>query len=740
MMLFFKLKEFIVLLLIVFSFISCAKSKIKNEIENDVYVDLMKSDTLTDKSLNESWNLLTQGQQLADEGNSIDSIINTFPEGTIFQTNNTSILFFIDGSIPMVIELDKDDAKKSQTKGGGYTGKTLNVQSVPQLSLSTNFLSTSFNKNEGLVDVLASDKNDYDRQKKKALILSPYIEQFGKYDDGLIAYEYLKKNRNYKDNTTFLKNKFTLNDFLSFGEYDLVHLSTHGSVFCNPKNYIKKGIIEIVSGGDSNFCTTLISTNIKHGIKYKGNKERFKKKILEKYGEKFDGLIAWNTETVYLKGTFFDKTYNDLDNKIWIFSACETGVRSDLSESMKRIHTNGHYFSWLYSVNANDAFNAFNKFYENLISKGLDAEKAFNDIPISLKEDLPSTLPDTSKDTIETTTSLLHLQTDNPRHGIEVIDMLNPENKSLVQEGDFYPLVGDFNDGKDETLTLKVKLIGYTKAEFLEKQMSISLEVDDNTVLSSKSFLPDIEDDEVTVELLKDHKFGVLVTISDIAIPDVGTKEEINLKAILHLNNEKQSIHKEKVFIVAKGIEATFRDMKMIYDDKTKAVKTITPHGNIYYDNEGAVYKKERGNSWIKIENGGMNVAQFSNMPSSVQLQPNDIQEAKDMSSGLPPFINFAINFRMISFEKNNKFKKRVVDCGLPNQCNKFTNKEGVYAMFNPAGRLIQFGFPNEMIIKYKYGDYDVKLPKAKLFKMPILDFKKAEQEWKKHGIDVNFN
>jgi len=82
---------------------------------------------------------------------------------------------------------------------------------------------------------------------------------------------------------------------------------------------------------------------------------------------------------------------------------------------------------------------------------------------------LPSTLPDTSKDTIETTTSLLHLQTDDPRHGIEVIDMLNPENKNLIELNDFYPLVGDFDDGKDETLNLKVKLIGYTQAEFLEK-------------------------------------------------------------------------------------------------------------------------------------------------------------------------------------------------------------------------------------------------------------------------------
>ncbi len=51
------------------------------------YVDPMISKVLTDKALGESWDIMIQGQQLADDGKSIDEIAKTLPEGTIFSTN-----------------------------------------------------------------------------------------------------------------------------------------------------------------------------------------------------------------------------------------------------------------------------------------------------------------------------------------------------------------------------------------------------------------------------------------------------------------------------------------------------------------------------------------------------------------------------------------------------------------------------------------------------------------------------
>jgi len=728
--------------------ISCTETNLKNAATE--FGDIMKSDVLIEEAIQESWNLLNIGQQLADEGKSIDYIVKCFPEGTIFKTNNTSILFFIKGSFPMIIELVKS-AKKTKTKGGSaYERMPLDIQESSLSSLSKNKLLSSFTKNDGLVDVIGSDKGDNERQKKKALILAPYNEYFGKYDDANIAYEYLKRNRNYKDHVNFRKDNFTLNDYLSFAEYDLVHLSTHGKVFCNPAKHIKNGVVEIINGEESNYCTTLISTKIKHGIKYKGDKAAFKQKILKKYGTHFDNHIAWNGEHLFLKGTFFDNAYKDLENKIWIFSACEVGVRSDLSESMKSIHTNSHFFSWLYAVNSDDAFKAFHKFYENLITKGLDAVKAFELIPIPLKENLKSHFPKDLMDTLgftetmvfteaeveespaigfpdeipddsfdgslddlpiinddppPTTTSLLHLQTDDPRHGIEVIDMLNLENENLLQYGELYPLVGEFDDGIDETLNLKVKLIGYTKEEFLEKQMSISLEVDDELVLIKRAFLPDVPRDNCTVESLKDHEYGVIITITDIGIPDVGTKEQITLKASLHLNDKHISIHKETVSIVTYGIIATTKERgrksKFTYDGKRKTGKfEVAKQPALYYDNEGYTYSQSKGNGWIKF-----NMRKMTGSDTNFDSKTNTLLNF--------PLVGQALISKMSDFEKSKKITKREVDCDFPVKCTAYSSPDGTFT-FDPSGKLIELK-TRKLTVNYTYGNYDVILPEAEI-------------------------
>ncbi len=207
------------------------------------------------------------------------------------------------------------------------------------------------------------------------------------------------------------------------------------------------------------------------------------------------------------------------------------GRENDLVYSIENILENGHFFYWLNEVSAPDAFSAFEKFYELLVDEGLDATEAFKEIPSNLKENLPSQINDSVP--IPAKTRLLHNQTGDPRHGIEIIEMQNLEEEDQrLQTGDFYPLVGDFGDGNDEALTLKVQLIGYTRQEFEEKQMHLGLKVDDEIVLWNKPFLPDEENDDIEVEDLEDKDYGIEVTIADIDIPDVGDKVQINPKSL----------------------------------------------------------------------------------------------------------------------------------------------------------------------------------------------------------------
>ena len=524
-----------------------------------------------------------------------------------------------------------------------------------------------------------------------------------------------------------------------FKEYDLevssksktyyikvLNVSSNHQITINSKLIwnIKKGKIEIISGGNSNFCKTIINTNIKHGIE-NVTKEKFLQFLSE--NEKYKGTLIYDENNISLKSTFFENIYQEgLNDKIWVFSACELGQKSDLGETMNNIHSNGHFFYWLNSVYAEDAYKAFDTFYENLIIKGLDAKRAYEEIPTSLREGLPSSFDINRNDSIikiETTTSLIHSQTNEPRHGIEVIEMLHPEEKKSIKAGDFYPLVGDFGDGNNEALTLKVKLIGYTRAEFEEKQMSISLKVDDETVLSKKLFLPDVEDDEISVEPVKDHEYGVIVTIEDISIPDVGDKNKITLKAFLYLNDEKFSIHKERVTIKADGITAIMRGggktVKFTYDDKRKALKIETANApsNTYFDSEGFIYSYNKKQGWVKINFSGMMGQSPFAMPFAGAGLGNIGQNNVGEGNSNFPIVEWGIRFRMSAFERNPNFKKQLIDCDKPRKCIKFIGvagqESGVYAIFNPGGRLIKLNFKGNTI-KYKYGDYHVKLPNAK--------------------------
>jgi len=705
-----------VLMLISPMLFSC-NSKAKKE--KNAVVDIMKSDKLTKEALSRSWNILKGGQQLADNGKSIDEIIKTFPDSTIIQTNNSAILFFIEGSVPMLIELPTEENKRRLTKGGG--GSHTQSLSTQSSNLFSSMALTSFSNDDDLVDVIASEKGEDDRQEKKALILSPYLSEFGNNDDGLVAKKYLEKNKNYKGNVDHISTNLSLENYTAFDDYDLVHISAHGLRFCDEKK-IASDQLEIVTSGNSNYCRTLIDTGIKHNFE---NEEDMQSFYLDPKNIKYVSNIIHHEDTFFLKSSFFDEFYGSgLKNKIWVFSACELGQRSDLSETMKNIHTNGHFFYWLNTVYAEDAYPAFDKFYKNLVKEGLDAKKAFEKIPVELRSNLPSEF----NGSITTTTSLIHLQTNEPHHGIEVIEMKHPEEKNkTVKEGDFYPLVGDFNDGKPEVLTLKVELKGYKPSEFEEKQMSISLKVDNEAVLTKKLFLPDEEDDEITIKTIEDKEHGVEVTITDIEIPDVGDKEKITLKAYLHLNDENFSIHTERVTIKADGVKATIRgEGKIIvftYDDKRRTIKMQTAQApsDVYMDEAGYMYSKPPNKEWMKVHLKGM----MNMLPMLSSFAGSGFEEivGSDNSNIIFPIVEWGIRFRMSAFERSKdeneakKFKKHSIDCGKPEPCHKFVgiaeDTSSSYAIFDPSGKLKELNFKGNTI-KYEYGEYNVILPEAK--------------------------
>ncbi len=676
--------------------------------------DIMVSEKISEEAIAKSWKLLQKGQQWAEKGKSMAEILKNLPDSTLVQTNANSIIFFIKNSIPMLIELPQKEDLNGITKSMSLSN------SKTTFAITKTISSYSLRDENIEIDIVASQKGEAHRQAKKALILSPYVNTFGDDDDGLVAKKYLETNRNYKGNVVFKTKNLTLEDYQNLDEYDLVHLSSHGNRFCNAAVFADGSEIEIIRDGDSNFCRTIIDTGIKHSFT---KKEEINKFLSD--NPQYKNIILISKKTIFLRSSFFTHFYAaGLKNKIWIFSACQLGQRSDLKEAMRSIHNNGHFYYWLNTVYARDAKPAFEKLYENLINEGLDAKKSFDAIPDNLKKNLPSEY----NDSIKTTTELIYLQMDSPRHGIEIIEMWHPEDKKLVTKGVFYPVIGDFGDGNNETLTLKVQLKGYTKAEFEDQKTTLSLKVDDNTVLHKQSFLPN-SSSNIEVKDLENHEYGIEVTINDIPIPDVGEKEKITLTAYLHLNEENFTIHKEQVTIKANGVKATMtgfgNTMVLTFDDKRRAQKIESSQmpSTAYTDDNGYLYINTAKQGWTKMQVTKFmgNAMSMGTMPDNSAL--NKMMENSGSSNIFFSITEWGLRFRKIAFEANTNFKKQLVDCGKAEKCTKFIGiageEAGVTALFQPSGRLKELNF-NGLKTKYEYGEYTVIIPKAKEISLGI--------------------
>jgi hypothetical protein len=77
------------------------------------------------------------------------------------------------------------------------------------------------------------------REQKRALVLSPFLWQMGVYDDGLAVSDILKGTRgyeggvDYRANETAQSKKVGVESFEGWGNFDVVHVSSHGRRLCD---------------------------------------------------------------------------------------------------------------------------------------------------------------------------------------------------------------------------------------------------------------------------------------------------------------------------------------------------------------------------------------------------------------------------------------------------------------------------------------------------------------------------
>lgn len=190
-----------------------------------------------------------------------------------------------------------------------------------------------------------------DPEQKRALVIAPYQYQFGVNDESPEVAALYGGARGYDGNVDYFSNTddelgVGPDQFRNWDQYDVVHVSTHGSQVCD-------------AGG----CETML---------YVG-KSYVSKEIL--FGENGGTTVSFsrNGPSVVAANDFFTRTYpGGLPDTVVVLSACETGRGTELTSTFG----DGVVFSWTEAVRSDFAHSSSMALHRALVETGATTERA----------------------------------------------------------------------------------------------------------------------------------------------------------------------------------------------------------------------------------------------------------------------------------------------------------------------------------------------------------------------------
>ncbi|MEZ4503478.1 MAG: hypothetical protein R3C39_12700 [Dehalococcoidia bacterium] len=214
---------------------------------------------------------------------------------------------------------------------------------------------------------LTGDGEVDQRDQKRALVLAPYFWQFSQWDESDHLAERLESIPAYEGNVTVHVNRtqgdrnVTVQDWLSFEDYDAIFISTHGARECN------------VQPDGMEWCYAVVSTGLElnlidlNATLYKGFE------LVGPFENESSNAVISLGFTKYTAKKWYP---NGLDNTLLSLSACETGLipGDELAAAVA-----GEQFvlmAWTEVVPSDLAFKALGTFVEQL-SLGASSELAY---------------------------------------------------------------------------------------------------------------------------------------------------------------------------------------------------------------------------------------------------------------------------------------------------------------------------------------------------------------------------
>ena len=289
-----------------------------------------------------------------------------------------------------------------------------------------------------------------DIEQKRALVLSPFLWSFGGYDDGPPVAAILEGTRGYEGRVKFLANDSALDTtvgveaFTGWGQYQVVHVTSHGRRVCEDagcRAMIVINTLEALAHGGSQTPAELTKTLEHQGLDVTKSKHHP------------------GTTFVAATAAFFQATYpSGLDNTVVFLNACQTfgWLATDLVEA---IHGNSSVvLGWDEPVHADEAKAAAVALFQDLSDGGYTAEAAYNRLG-ALKNG-------TATDFGSPPRLVLGLR---PRGGDlrirDIVTLLDPVSEQELTAATVVAIDGVEDDGQPDGAPWLVRVDGMTKEE-----------------------------------------------------------------------------------------------------------------------------------------------------------------------------------------------------------------------------------------------------------------------------------
>jgi hypothetical protein len=308
---------------------------------------------------------------------------------------------------------------------------------------------------------------------KRALVLSPWLWEFGATDDGAAVRQTLDQTRDYEGNVTYVANgtktAFNVNveSFKGWKDYDVVHVVAHGYRVCDDAGCRALIGVHELPGGLLSYFTP----DRGFALELKPVAKAFGTEVLSGNGRSL----------LFLNADFFVNEYpGGLADTLVFFNACKTAgtQATDLSDAIRG--TSSVFVGWNESVSWEHAHAVGVDLFSTLTG-GWTVDHAY--------EDLGPLQQDGSVD------PAAHLIVDGRADGgdlriREIVWLLDPALEGPLFDGALVGIDGTMNDGGPDSVPYEVQIDGFAESEVGGLQLHVA--VDDQEVqrpLADATFL-----------------------------------------------------------------------------------------------------------------------------------------------------------------------------------------------------------------------------------------------------------